>query len=58
MSSKNPPPRTDAPGYVREPLKVSDNGKFFTVDAAQVVDLMADYKRWGLLDKDGRVKGG
>ena len=55
---KQAAPKQDAPGYVREPLKVSDNGKFFTVDAAQVVDLMADYKRWNLLDKDGRVKGG
>jgi hypothetical protein len=37
---------------------VSKDGKTFSVDAAQVVDLFADYKRWGLLDKDGRVKGG
>lgn len=53
---KQPAPKQDAPGYVREPLKVSDNGKFFTVDAAQIVDLMADYKRWGLLDSKGKVK--
>jgi hypothetical protein len=55
---KNKQPKKDSPTYKREPLKVSEDGKWFSVDGAQVVDLMADYKRWGLLDANGRVKGG
>jgi hypothetical protein len=55
---KKPEPKRDSPTYQRTPLVVSKDGKTFSVDAAQVVDLFADYKRWGLLDKDGRVKGG
>ena len=56
MKAKKPEPRQDSPTYKREPLKVSEDGKWFSVDAAQIVDLMADYKRWDLLDANGRVK--
>lgn len=53
---KESQPKRDAPGYERQPLQLSENGKYFSIDGAQVVDLMTDYKRWGLLDKDGNFK--
>lgn len=55
---KSPQPKQDAPGYQRSPTTLSKDGKNFSIDGAKVVDLMADYKRWNLLDANGRVKGG
>lgn len=44
MAGKKPQPKRDAPGYVREPLKVSKDGKTFSVDAAKVCDLLEWYR--------------
>lgn len=56
MTKNTKQPCRDAPTYRREPLKLSEDGRWFSVDGAQVADLVADYRRWGLLEKDGRVK--
>ncbi len=40
---KKPEPKRDAPGYVREPLKVSKDGRTFSVCGAKVCDLLAMY---------------
>ncbi len=44
MASKKPTPKRDAPGYVREPLKVSKDGKTFSVCGAKVCDLLEFYR--------------
>ncbi len=43
MSKKKPEPKRDATGYIREPLKVSRDGKTFSVCGAKVCDLLAMY---------------
>lgn len=53
---KEAQPKRDAPGYQRSPTTLSKDGKTFSIDGAKVVDLIADYRRWGLLDRDGKIK--
>lgn len=52
----SPQPKQDAVGYQRSPTTLSKDGKTFSIDGAKVVDLIADYRRWGLLDRDGKIK--
>lgn len=40
---KKPDAKRDAPGYVREPLKVSRDGKTFSVCASQVRSILDFY---------------